>query len=117
MGFTQARRQAILNAELVDSDFIGYSTNGTSETANLARTAVGSWSAATAANPSVRANAGALTTAAATGAANVTHFAVVSASTGGTQKVEWQALTAAKNLATGDTGTWAAGALGVSLSG
>lgn len=114
-GFTQARQQAILDAELVSGDYIAYSANGTSETGSLARTAVGSWSAATAANPSSKANAGALTTATATGAVTVTHFAVFSASTAGTQKTDWQALTASKTLAIGDAGTWAAGALAVTL--
>lgn len=120
-GFTNAESAAALDARFPTSggtDFIGYSTNGTSETANLARTAVGAtgWSAATVADPSVKANANALTSAAATGAATVTHFAVFTASSGGTQRTDWTAVGASKTLATGDQATWAASALQVTLT-
>lgn len=114
-GLTQARQQAILDAEFVAGDFIAYSANGTSETASLARTAVVAWTAASAATPSVKSNSGALTSAGATGAVTVTHFAVYSASTGGVQKTDWTTLTASKTLATNDVLTWAIGALQVTL--
>lgn len=114
-GFTQARQQAILDAELVSGDFVAYSANGTSETSSLARTSIGSWSAATAANPSVKSNAGALTSATATGAVTVTHTAIYSASTGGTQKTDWQAVGTSKTLAIGDAITIGAGQVTVSL--
>ena len=114
-GLTQARQQAILDAEFVAGDFIAYSANGTSETGSLARTAVGSWSSATAASPSVKQNSGALTSAAASGSVTVTHFAIYSASTAGTQKTDWTALAASKALGTGDQLTWAIGALQVTL--
>lgn len=114
-GLTQARQQAILDAEFVAGDFIAYSANGSSESASLARTAVAAWSAATAATPSVKQNSGALTSAGATGAVTVTHFAVYSASTGGTQKTDWTALSASKTLAVNDVLTWAIGALQVTI--
>jgi hypothetical protein len=120
-GFSNAEAQAILDARFPTTgatDHIAYSANGTSETASLARTAVGAtgWAAATAADPSVKANAGTLTTAAASGAVVVSHFAVFTASTGGTQRTDWQALAASKSLAAGDSGQWAAGALQITLT-
>lgn len=114
-GFTQARQQAILDAELVSGDYIAWSANGTSEAGIMARTAVGSWSSATAATPSVKGNAGALTSAAASGGGTITHFAIYSASTGGTQKIDWTALTTSRTVAIGDQLSIAAGALSVSL--
>ena len=120
-GFTQTEQQATLDARFPTTgatDHIAYSTNGTSESANLARTAIGAtgWAAATAATPSVKANANALTTAAASGGGGVfTHFAVYTASSGGTQRTDWTALAASKTLGTGDSGTWAAGALAITL--
>lgn len=114
-GLTQARQQAILDAEFVSADFIAYSANGTSETANLARTAIAAWTAASAATPSVKSNSGALTSAGATGAVTVTHFAVYSASSGGTQRTDWTAFPSSKTLATNDTVSWAANALQVTL--
>lgn len=120
-GLTNAESAANLDARFPTTgatDHVAYSTNGTSETANLARTAIGStgWAAATVADPSVKANAAALTTAAATGAVTVTHFAIFTASTGGTQRTDWTALTASKTLATGDKLEHAAGAIAVTLT-
>ena len=114
-GFTQARQQAILDTEFVSGDYIAWSANGTSETGSLARTAIGSWSSATAANPSVKGNTGALTSAAASGSVTVSHYAICSASTAGTQKTDWTALTASRALTTGDQLSIAAGAITVSL--
>lgn len=100
------------------TDYIAYSANGTSETGSLARTAIGAtgWSAATVADPSVKANANALTSATASAGVTVTHFAIYTASTAGTQRVDWTALTASKTLTTGDTLTWAVGACQVTLT-
>src|SRR4051812_46355057 len=96
-GLTQTEQQATLDARFPTTggpDFIAYSTNGTTETGNLARTAIGAtgWSAATAATPSVKANANALTSAAvATAGITVTHTAIFSPSTRGTQRTDRQA--------------------------
>lgn len=113
-GFTQAEQQLLLDYEFPTSaatDAIGYSTDGTTETGILARTAIGAtgWSAATAATPSVKANANALTSAAATGSGTITHTATFSATTGGRQKTDWVAVAASKPVATGDKVTHAAG--------
>jgi hypothetical protein len=121
MGLTISESQATLDARFPTTggtDYIGYSANGTSEAAGLARTAVGAtgWAAATAADPSVKANASVITTATATAGLTVSHFAIFTASSGGTQRTDWQALSASKTLAIGDQGTWAAGALQVTLT-
>ena len=120
-GLTNTEAQATLDARFPTTgatDHIAYSANGTSETASLARTAVGAtgWSAATAADPSVKANANALTSAAASAGVTVTHFAVYSASTAGTQRTDWTTVGASKTLASGDTVTWAVGTLQVTLT-
>ncbi len=114
-GLTQARQQAILDAEFVSGDYIAYSANGSSETGSLARTAIAAWTSATAANPSVKGNSGALTSATASAGVTITHFAVYSAITAGTQKTDWTTLTASKVLGTGDQVTWAISALQVTL--
>lgn len=119
-GFTQAYQQTVLNWAFPTTgaaDFIAYGTNSTTETTVVARTAVGAtgWSSATNATPSVKANANALTSAAATGAATLTHFAIFDASTAGNQKTDWQPLASSRTVATGDTLQWAAGALQVTL--
>lgn len=102
------------------TDYIAWSANGSSETGNLARTSVGAtgWAAATAADPSVKANANTLTSSAATGSVTVSHFAVYSASSGGTQRTDWTAFTAAatKPLTTGDFLQAAVGLLAVTLT-
>lgn len=119
-GLTQAEQQATLDARFPTTgatDHIGYSINGTSEWAGLARTAIGAtgWAAATAATPSVKANANELVSAAATAAGQVTHKAIFSSSSGGTQRTDWQAVTTAKTLAIGDKVSWAAGDCRVTL--
>lgn len=122
MGLTIAESQATLDARFPTTgggDYVGYSINGTSEWANLARTAIGAtgWAAATAADPSIKANANVLTSAAVvTAGGTVTHFAVFSASSGGTQRTDWQAMTPSRTLAIGEGLQWAAGALQVSLT-
>lgn len=120
-GLTNAESQATLDARFPTTgatDHIAYSTNGTSEFAGLARTAIGAtgWSAATSADPSVKANANTLTSAAATSAGTVTHFAIYSASTAGTQRTDWTALTSSRTVAIGDQLQWAVGAASVTLT-
>lgn len=121
-GLTQARQQAILDTEFPTSastDHIAYSSNGSSENTAIitSRTAIGAtgWAAATAASPSVKANNAALTSAAAAAGGTITHFAVYSASSAGTQKTDWTALTSSRTLAIGDQLTWAISALQVTL--
>jgi len=122
MGLTIAESQATLDARFPTSggtDYIAYSVNGTSEWANLARTAVGAtgWSAATSADPSVKQNAGVLTSGTvATAGGTASHFALYSAVTAGTQRTEWQALDASRVLAVGDSLSWAANACKVTLT-
>jgi hypothetical protein len=120
-GLTTTESQATLDARFPTTgggDFIAYSTNGTTEFAGLARTAIGAtgWAAATAADPSVKANANALTSAAASSGGTVTHFAIYSASTAGTQRVDWTALSASRTVATGDQLTHAIGAIAITLT-
>ena len=120
-GFTNAESVAVLDARFPTTgatDHIAYSTNGTSEAAIIARTAIGAtgWAAATNADPSVKANGTALTSAAASGSGTVTHFAIYTASTGGTQRTDWTALASSRAVATGDTLSWAIGALQVTLT-
>lgn len=119
-GLTQALQQSTLDTLFPTTgatDHIAYSANGTTETGSLARTNVGAtgWASATAATPSVKSNANALTSAAASGAVTVTHFAIYSASSGGTQRTDWTALTASRTLASGDTVSWAIGDLDITL--
>lgn len=119
-GFTQGYQQTVLNWAFPTTgatDFIAYSANGTSESAAIARTAVGAtgWSSATNATPSVKSNSSALTSAAATASATITHFAIYDASTSGTQKTDWQALSSSRAVVAGDTLQWAIGALQVTL--
>ena len=117
-GLSQTEQVATLDARFPTSgatDRIGYSINGTSEWSGLARTEIGAtgWAAATNATPSRKANATALTSAAATEPGTVTHFAVFSAS--GTQRTDWQAFAEAKPLGVGDRLTHAINAIGITL--
>ena len=121
-GFTTGESQATLDVRFPTTggtDYVAYSVNGTSEWANLARTSVGAtgWSAATAADPSVKANANVLTSAAvATAGGTISHFAIYNASTAGTQRTDWTPVTTARAVLVGDTVQWAAGALQVTLT-
>lgn len=120
-GLTNAESAATLDARFPTSgatDYIAYSTNGTSEWSGLARTAVGAtgWASATVADPSVKATANALTSAACTSSGTVTHFAIFSASTGGTQRLDWTAFASSRSLTTGDQLAHAAGAITVTLT-
>lgn len=121
-GLTQALQQSVLDSSTLfptsgATDHIAYSTNGSSEAAIMARTPIGAtgWAAATAATPSVKANNAALTSAAASGSGTITHFAIYSALTVGTQKTDWTALTASRTVGSGDQLTWAIGACAVTL--
>lgn len=100
------------------TDYIAYSTNGTTESGIFARTAIGAtgWAAATVADPSVKSNNAALTSAAAASGGTITHFAIYSASSGGTQRTDWTALTSSRTVVAGDTLTWAIGDLDVTLT-
>jgi hypothetical protein len=120
-GITTVEAQATLDSRFPTtggSDHLAYSTNGTTEFSGLARTPIGAtgWAAATAADPSVKTNANALTSATATSAGTVTHFAVYSALTGGTQRTDWTALASSRTVAIGDTLTWAIGTAQVTLT-
>lgn len=119
-GLTQAMQQQALDNVFPTSastDHVAYSANGTSETSSLARTAIGAtgWAAATAATPSVKANNAALTSAGASGAVTVTHAAIYTGSSGGTQKTDWQALASPRTLGIGDTMQFAIGAVAITL--
>lgn len=121
MGLTTAESAATLDARFPTTgatDHIAYSTNGSSEAAILDRTAIGvtGWAAATVADPSVKSNASALTTAAASGSGTITHFAIYSASTSGTQRTDWQELDSPRAVQNGDVLTWAIGALDITLT-
>jgi hypothetical protein len=63
----------------------------------------------------VKANNAILTTAAASGAVTITHFAIYTAITAGSQRTDWTPLAASKTLAIGDKGEFAIGALQVTL--
>ena len=120
-GLTTAESQATLDARFPTSggtDYVAYNVIGSSEFAGLARTSVGAtgWAAATSADPSVKANANILTTAAASSGGTVTHFAIYSASSGGTQRTDWTTLDASRTVVTGDTLQWAVGLLKVTLT-
>lgn len=102
--FTQAGQQLILDAAFPNGSTahtVGWSVNGTSEWSGLARTAIGSYAAATATNPSWKSNTAKLTTAAATAAGEVTHYAAFTAASGGIQLSIWKPLAAGVEVAVG----------------
>ena len=120
-GLTNAESQATLDARFPTTgggDHIAYSTNGTSEFAGLARTAVGAtgWAAATAADPSVKANGTELLSAEATAGGTVTHYALFTASSSGTQRTDWTAFDTARTVAIGDKLRHIVGAIKITLS-
>ena len=100
-GFTNAFSKIVLDDELVAGDYIAWSENGTTETGLLARTAVGSWAAATTADPSIKDNAGTVTSAGSSGAGTISHYAVFSAATAGVQKTDWGALDVSRAVTLG----------------
>lgn len=128
-GFTNAESVATLDARFPTSgggDYIAYSIDGSTEWTGMVRTAIGAtgWAAATNADPSVKANANALTSAAATAAITATtvYRAIFSASSSGTQRDDWTALTndaggaRTFTLAIGDKITHGVGKVGVTLT-
>lgn len=101
------------------TDYIAWSENGTSESASLARTEIGAtgWATAISADPAVKANANVLLTADATGAATISHMAVFSAVTGGTQRTDWKALTSGpQSVITGQKLSVPVGGVAVTLT-
>lgn len=118
-GWTQAEQQAVLDQRFPvtgGTTHVAYSANGTSESAAVGRTPIGAtgWAAATAATPSVKANAIALSSAAATADVTVTHVALFTAATGGTQVTDWAPITP-RALTVGDVITWAPGSVAFTL--
>lgn len=119
-GYTQVYERDTLDRNhptTGNGDFVAYSVNGTSEFAGLARTAIGAtgWAAATAATPSVKANGVALTSANATAAGTVSHYAIFSASTSGVQKTDWTTVDTARTVAIGDNVNWPIGTVRVTM--
>ena len=100
------------------TDYIQYSENGSTESANLTGTAIGAtgWAAATAADPSVKANNSVLTSADATGTGTITHFRIATAASGGTGRTDWTALDTSRALTSGDSVEWAIGACEITLT-
>ena len=120
-GLTNAESKATLDSRFPTTggtDYIAWSADGSTEFAGLARTAIGAtgWAAATTADPSVKANGAALTSAAASTGGTVTSFAIYSAATAGTQRTDWTALTSSRTLGVGDTLSIATSAIGVTLT-
>ena len=121
-GLTIVESAATLDARFPTTggtDYIAYSVNGTSEFANLARTAIGAtgWAAATAADPSAKQNTPVLTSGTVTTAGGtVSHFAIYTAVSAGAQRTDWQALTTARTLAVGDSLQWAANTCQITLT-
>ena len=102
--YTQAGQQFILDAAFpsgATAHTVAWSVNGTSQWAGLARTAIGSYAAATATNPSWKSNAAKLTSAASTAAGTVSHYATFTAASGGTQLSVWKPLSASVSVALG----------------
>ena len=107
MSFNTTRMAAGMNAAAATITHVAWSENGTTESTNLARTAV-TMKTATTANPSVVSNNGALESAAATGDCTISHFAFHD----GTGTVTtWVALSSPAALLTGGKITAADGAL------
>lgn len=120
-GFTDVEAKATLDQRFPTTggtDHVAYSVNGTGEFAGIARTPVGAtgWSAATTADPSVKANGSVITSAAATAPGTVSHTALFSAASGGTQRTDWQAVTTPRTVANGDQLQFGVGDLKVTLS-
>ena len=121
MGVTVAVAQAALNYLFPTTgatDYVAYSENGSTETGLIARTAVGAtnWAAATAADPSIKSNTAAITSAVSSGGGTISHFAIYTAVSGGSQRTDWQALSASRTVIAGDKLEWAAGALDITLT-
>jgi len=116
-GFNNAESAAALDLVVtnVRYPYIGWSADGSAETDKLARTAV-TWKSATVANPSVKANDGALESAGASGSVTISHWAAFSAETEGTQRIDWTELDTPVPLITGGKIEVADGALEITLT-
>lgn len=117
MALTNARMKAMVDTELASGNHthIGFSANGTSETASLGRLAVstlGGWTTPTAADPYEPANTSAGESAAASGDVTISHWATFNAASSGTQGTIWIPVTGTDPaLVTGGKLSIAAGAL------
>jgi hypothetical protein len=109
MGWIDARLAAGQDTAGTSVTHVQWSENGSSESSNLARTAI-TLKSATSAHPSVKENNGAATSASASGACTISHFAF---SDGATRQTAWIALTTSRTLAVGDKLSIADGALKV----
>jgi hypothetical protein len=87
MALIAANLAAALDEGLVNVTHVLWSENGSSESANVARTAV-TLKSATSANPSVKSNDGALESAAASSGCTITHFAFGATATPQTTWIE-----------------------------
>ena len=121
MGLSIAASQEALDAVFPTTggdDYLMWSENGSSESANLARLQVGAtgWAAATSADPSVKSNNAQLTSAGASGPCTITHVAVINDPTAGTQQTDWQALDTSRTLAIGEKLQIAIGDLDITLT-
>lgn len=115
-GFTNAYSKSLLDANILTTDKVQWSENGSSVSANLAATTISAWDAATTADPAVRSNTSAIETAAASGAATISHWALFD-TTLATQKTDWTALSGgSETLGIGDKLSIAAGALDITLT-
>lgn len=102
--YTQNGQQFILDAAFPTGSTahaVAWSIDGASAWSGMARTAIGSYAAATATNPSRKSNAAKLTSAAATSAGVVSHYATFTATSGGTQLSVWKPLSAPVSVALG----------------
>lgn len=121
MGYTPEFERESLDRDFpttASTDHVAWSTNGTSETSLVPRTAIGAtgWAAAvtpTPGQPSRKPTSGLVTSAGATGAGTITHAAIFSAASGGTQKTTWEPLLTSVPVTEGGRIEIQAGALAV----
>ena len=95
MPLTAARAAAGMDTALTGTTHVQWSENGTSQSSNVAGTALPGTpklSAATSANPSVKANNGALTSAGASAGCTIGYWAFAEGATGGTLDTGWNPL-------------------------
>jgi|GEM_PF-6024294 len=107
MSLTTARMAAALDSGLSACTHVAWSEDGSTESANVAKTAV-TLGAATNANPSVKSNSASLESAGASSGCTITHFAF---SDGTNNLTTWNQLDTAIPLVAGGKITVAAGAL------
>ena len=107
MALSNARLKAALDAGLSTTTHIGWSENGTTETAKVARTAA-TFAAASTADPSVAQLSAAIESAGASSGGTITHRAGFDASTDGNQTTTWVPLSSPVVLGAGGKITMAA---------